>query len=89
MTSLSQFYAIAASRGDGLHPKLRELFEHTAASPPSAVTIREDGLLQAGPNPDSEEVASRVDVTLFPCDSTCPAAVEHEPEARQFRKQVR
>ena len=49
--SLSQFNAIAAARGDGLDPKLRELFERAAVSLHSEVVVRSDGMLQAGPNP--------------------------------------
>jgi hypothetical protein len=55
MMSLANFNAIAASRGDGLHPKLRELLKRSAASPNSEVAVRYDGMLQAGPNPQSEE----------------------------------
>ena len=51
MMSLGNFNAIAASRGEGLHPKLRELLERSAASPYSEVcalrliaTTRYDGL---------------------------------------------
>lgn len=54
--SLSHFNAIAAARGDGLDPKLRALLERAAVSPHSEVTVRSDGMLQAGPNPGSEEV---------------------------------
>ena len=53
MTSLLQFSAIAASRGEGLHPKLRDLFERSAMLPNSEV-MRYDGMLQAGPSPASE-----------------------------------
>jgi hypothetical protein len=53
MTSLDNFSAFAASRGEGLHPKLRELFERAVADPFSEVTIRPDGMLQAGPDPRS------------------------------------
>jgi hypothetical protein len=51
MTSTYQFNAFAASRGEGLHPKLRELLEREAAIPFSEIAIRRDGMLQAGPNP--------------------------------------
>lgn len=54
--SLSHFNAIAAARGDGLDPKLRALLERAAVSPHSEVMVRSDGMLQAGPNPGSEEV---------------------------------
>jgi hypothetical protein len=56
MTSFHQFSALAASRNEGLHPKLRALLERAAASPFSVVSIRGDGLIQAGPSPDSEIV---------------------------------
>jgi hypothetical protein len=89
MTSPNQFNAFVASRGEGLHPKLRELLERAAASPFSEVAIRQDGMLQAGPNPESGAVASRVNVTFFPRGSTSPAADEREPETHKLRKQVR
>ena len=56
MMLLSRFNAIAAARGDGLHPKLRELLERAAVSPHSKVVVRTDGMLQAGPNPRSGEM---------------------------------
>jgi hypothetical protein len=65
MTSFHQFSALAASRNEGLHPKLRALLERAAASPFSVVSIRGDGLIQAGPSPDSEVVSSRDNVVLF------------------------
>jgi hypothetical protein len=89
MTSLNQFNTFAASRGEGLHPKLRELLERTVVSPSSEVVIRQDGMLQAGPNPGSEAVGSRVNVMLFPRVSTSPAADKHKREAHKVRKQVR
>ena len=33
MTAFLNFHAFAAARGDGLHPKLRLLFERAATSP--------------------------------------------------------
>jgi hypothetical protein len=65
MCSLHQFSAFAASRGEGLHPKLRALLERAAASPSSEVSLRHDGLVQAGPDPDSEIVSSRAKVVLL------------------------
>jgi hypothetical protein len=65
MTSFHQFTAVAASRGEGLHPKLRPLFERAAAAPFSGVLIRRDGLIQSGPDPVSEIVSSRAKVTVF------------------------
>lgn len=54
--SFSQFNAIAAARGDGLDAKLRELLERAAVSPHSEMVVRPDGMLQAGPNPGSQEM---------------------------------
>ncbi len=88
MASSDQFNAFMASRGEGLHPRLQELFERTAVSPISEVTIRPDGMLQAGPDPESNTVTSRVNVALFPCVAASPGADEHEPEAHKFPKQV-
>jgi len=42
MTSFHQFGIFAASRGEGLHPKLRALLERTAASPFSDVAATVD-----------------------------------------------
>jgi hypothetical protein len=64
MTFFHQFSVLAASRGEGLHPKLRALLERAAASPFSEISMRHDGLFQAGPSPDSETVSSRINVTL-------------------------
>jgi hypothetical protein len=66
MTVFNQFSGLAASRGDGLHPTLRALLERAAASPFSEISARRDGLIQAGPSPDSELVPSRINVTPFP-----------------------
>ena len=74
MTDLHQFSVFAASRGEGLHPKLRALLERAAASPFSELSIRHDGLIQAGPSPDSEVIASRVEVALFPRELVRPTA---------------
>jgi hypothetical protein len=65
MTSFQQFDAFAASRGEGLHPKLRALLEHAAASPFSDVSICRDGLVQAGPDLNSELVSSYTNMILF------------------------
>jgi len=65
MTSFRQFNAFAASRGEGLHPKLHALLERAAASPFSEVSLRHDGLVQAGPDPVSEIVSSRINVVRF------------------------
>jgi hypothetical protein len=53
MTSFLKFHAFATTRGDGLRPELRALFERTAAAPRSELTVRDDGMIQSGPNPVS------------------------------------
>ena len=65
MTSFHQFNIFAASRGEGLHPRLQALLERAAASPSSEVSMRRDGMIQAGPSPDSEIISSRVNVIPF------------------------
>jgi hypothetical protein len=67
-----KFNEFAVARGEGLHPKLRDLLERAAASPFSEVSVRQDGMLQAGPNPDSEMVAARSNVTSLSCEPTTP-----------------
>lgn len=61
-----QFSSFAASRGEGLHPKLHALLERAAASPVSVLSMRHDGLIQAGPDPDAETALLRANVVLLP-----------------------
>src|SRR5437868_3203603 len=70
MTTFLNFNVFAAARGEGLRPELRLLFERAATSPFSDVAIRRDGLLQSGPDPASETVPERVNVSLFPKPET-------------------
>lgn len=65
MCSFHQFSSFAASRGEGLHPKLRVLLERAAASPFSEVSLRCDGLVQAGPDLETEIASSRAKVVLL------------------------
>jgi hypothetical protein len=65
MTAFLNFHDFAAARGEGLHPKLRLLFERAAASPGADVAVRTDGLLQSGPDPASEIALDRVNVSVF------------------------
>jgi hypothetical protein len=80
MTAFLNFHALAAARGEGLHPKLRLLFERAAASPASDVATRTSGLLQSGPDPASETAPDRVNVSVFP-QSRAPHG-RAEPESR-------
>src|SRR5260370_14055205 len=57
MTSFLNFHALAATRGDGLRPELRALFERVAAAPRSELTVRNDGMIQSGPHPISAQAA--------------------------------
>ena len=65
MITFLNFHAFAAARGEGLRPELRLLFERAATSPVADLVIRHDGLLQSGPDPASETVPERVNVSLF------------------------
>jgi hypothetical protein len=84
MTFFHQFSAFAASRGEGLHPKLQALLERAAASPFSEVSMRHDGLIQAGPSPDSEVVPSRVNMTLFSRELVRPVVAGSKPEMHKL-----
>jgi hypothetical protein len=66
--SMTNFNAIAAARGDGLDPRLRELLERAAMSAHSEVVVRADGMLQAGPNPRSPgmETVSAAGANIVP-----------------------
>ena len=71
MTFFHQFSVFAASRSEGLHPKLRALLERAAASPFSEVSMRNDGLIQAGPSPDSERQRDAVFARAGPLRCYC------------------
>jgi hypothetical protein len=80
MSSFHQFSTVAASRGEGLHPKLQALLERAAASPFPEVSIRRDGMIQAGPSPDSEVVPSRSNETLFTRELARPGIAAAVPK---------
>jgi hypothetical protein len=84
MTFFHQFSVFAASRGEGLHPKLQTLLERAAASPFSEVSIRGDGMIQAGPSPDSEVVSSRVNVTPFSRELARRVVAAPKPEMQKL-----
>jgi hypothetical protein len=66
MTSLLKLGAIAASRGEGLHTKLRDFFERVAMFPNSEV-IHHDGMPQAGSPPASRNSEPLSDVISLLC----------------------
>jgi len=84
MTLFHQFSVFAASRGEGLHPKLRALLERAAVSPFSEVSMRRDGMIQAGPYPASEVISSRVNVTPFSRELARPAVAAPKPEVQKL-----
>jgi hypothetical protein len=88
MTSSDRFNTFAAARGEGLHPKLRDLLERAAASPSMVVAVRHDGMLQAGPSPKSEMGASLDSVTSFG-ERKHPAAPTHAQETLMTRRRMR
>ena len=51
MTSFRKFHSIAALCGDGLRPELQALFERLAVDPHSELFVRNDGMVQSGPDP--------------------------------------
>jgi hypothetical protein len=51
---MRKFHSIAALCGDGLRPELQALFDRLAIDPRSELFERDDGMVQAGPDPASE-----------------------------------
>jgi hypothetical protein len=89
MTSFLNFHAFATTRGDGLRPELRALFERIAAAPRSELTVRNDGMIQSGPNPVSARVTKeRGNVSLFLQASARQTEANRNPgtPARPLRK---
>jgi hypothetical protein len=65
MKTFLDFDTAAAARGEGLRPELRALFERAATSPFSDIAKR-NGMLQSGPDPVSQELPERANVSPFP-----------------------
>ena len=89
MTSFHQFSAFAASRDEGLHPKLQALLERSAAAPFSELSMRHDSLIQAGPSPDSELELSRVNVMLFRESWPAPLWLRPNRKRTSYQRQLR
>ena len=53
MAPFRRFHSIAALCGDGLRPELQALFERLAVDPYSELFVRDDGMVQSGPDPIS------------------------------------
>ena len=56
MTSFRKFHSIAALCGDGLRPELQALFQRLEVDPNSELFVRNDGMVQSGPDPVSAPV---------------------------------
>src|ERR1700737_2731302 len=53
MPPFRKFHSIAALCGDGLRPELQALFERLAVDPHHELFVRDDGMVQSGPDPVS------------------------------------
>jgi hypothetical protein len=84
MTLFNQFSVLAESRGEGLHPLLRALLERAASPACPDISVRRDGLIQAGPSPESEVASSRANVTLLSRELARPVAAAPKPEMRRL-----
>jgi hypothetical protein len=83
MTSFEKFNALAASRGDGLHPRLRDLLERAAIHPFSEIEICHNGMRQSGPNPGSE-MSGSANVASFPREKCVVEADVSTPGQRKL-----
>jgi hypothetical protein len=59
MSSFRKFHSIAALCGDGLRPELQALFERLAVDPHTELFVRNDGMVQSGPDPVAAEGSLR------------------------------
>jgi hypothetical protein len=57
---MRKFHSIAALCGDGLRPELQALFDRLAIDPHTELFVRTDGMVQSGPDPDSETIENVV-----------------------------
>jgi hypothetical protein len=57
---MRKFHSIAALCGDGLRPELKALFDRLEIDPRSELFVRDDGMIQAGPNPASEKSVTKI-----------------------------
>jgi hypothetical protein len=56
---MRKFHSIALC-GDGLRPELQALFDRVAIDPRPEIFARDDGMVQAGPDPASETALTNV-----------------------------
>jgi hypothetical protein len=55
MPPFRQFHSIAALSGNGLRPEPQALFERLAVEPHPEFFVRDDGMVQSGPDPISAQ----------------------------------
>src|ERR1700712_3526753 len=79
MSSLRRFHSIAALCGDGLRPELQALFERLAVDPHTELFVRNDGMVQSGPDPIAAEGSFRQ-------AETCPSTADGTPDAVLSKK---
>jgi len=68
---MRKFHSIATLCGDGLRPELQALFDRLAIDPRPEFFVRDDGMVQAGPDPASETALTN----LLPLRADRPASV--------------
>jgi hypothetical protein len=86
MTSLRKFHSIAALCGDGLRPELQALFERLAVDPHTELFIRNDGMVQSGPDPVSAKAPLAQDAgATREAHSDQDVVVRKSPRTRTLR----
>jgi hypothetical protein len=82
MPAFRKFHSIAALCGDGLRPELQALFERLAVDPRSELFVRDDGMVQSGPDPMSAQAPPAQDAGVT--DASHADSVSHV-SPRKFR----
>jgi hypothetical protein len=75
MPALRKFHSIAALCGDGLRPELQALFERLAVDPRTELFVRDDSMVQSGPDPIAAEGSRRQAETGYPTADDTPDVV--------------
>jgi hypothetical protein len=75
MPALRKFHSIAALCGDGLRPELQALFERLAVDPHTELFVRNDGMVQSGPDPVAAEGSLRQAETRHSTADSTPDVV--------------
>ncbi|HEV7876861.1 hypothetical protein [Bradyrhizobium sp.] len=86
MSSFRKFHSIAALCGDGLRPELQALFERLAVDSHTELFVRDDGLVQSGPDPIAMEGSLRqAEIRHSTADGTPDVVFSHEISAFELR----